>query len=58
MMADSHFAFLKIRFLNCSAVQKVNEHHHAKFRGDRLNRCWDMVISQFFQTVAIPILDC
>ena len=34
--------------------QRVKLGHHAKFRSERSNRCWDIVIFRFFKDGGCP----
>jgi len=43
-----HLGFLKFQILKTENVNRVKLRHLCKFRGDRSNRCWDMVIFRFF----------
>jgi len=43
-----HLGFLEFRIFNCRRVKRVKLHHHAKFCGDRSNRCWEMAIFWFY----------
>jgi len=39
-----HLGFLKCGNFRDGRVKSIQMRHHAKFRGDRPNRCWDTVM--------------
>ena len=54
------FMFAQIRCIDIAdvgMVKKVKLRQHAKFRGDRSNRCRDMTICRSFEMAAAAILD-
>jgi len=44
--------FQNVEILGAGRLKTAKMRHHAKFRGDRLNRCWDMAIFRFFKMAA------
>jgi len=52
-----HLVFLKFQIFNGRAVNRVEVHHHVKFRENRSKRSRDMVIFRFFKMAAAAILD-
>jgi len=46
--------FYIFEILTITAVKKIKLRHHAKFRGDRSNHCWDMAIFRFLQDGGRP----
>jgi len=51
------FDFNSFTFLTVGTVKKVELHHCAKFRRNRLHRSRDMVIFQFFKIAAATFFD-
>ena len=49
--------FENFKFLTAGAVNRVELHHRAKFRQNRLNHGRDMAIFRFFKMAAAAILD-
>jgi len=49
--------FSNYKFLNVGRIMSVELCHHAKFRGDRSNRCRDIAIFGFFKMADDAILD-
>ena len=47
-MCETTLCLFSVCKLTVGAVKMVNLRHRAKFRGDRSNRCGDMVIFRFF----------
>jgi len=45
--------FLKFKILTVDRVMRMNIRHHAKICHNRLNRCRDMAIFQFFKMAAV-----
>jgi len=48
-----HLGFSKLRNINDRIGIRVKLRRHAKFRGDQLNRCWDMPIFRLFNMAAV-----
>jgi len=48
LAAVHHRGFFKYEILAVNRVKRINMHHCAKFWGEWLNRCWDMMIYSFF----------
>ena len=49
MAAAAILDFQNMEILGVGVLKTAKVRHHAKFRGDRSNRCWDMTIFLFFQ---------
>ena len=56
MAAAAILDFENVEILGAIRLGMSKMHHHAKFRGDRPKRCWDMAIFLFFKMAAIAIL--
>ena len=52
MLKNSLLSYVTVR-----AVKRVELHHRAKFRQNRLNRGRDMAVFRFFKMAAAAILD-
>jgi len=48
-----HLGFSTLRNFNDRIGIRVKLRHRAKFRGDQLNRCWDMPIFRLFNMAAV-----
>jgi len=57
MAAAAILDFENVEILGAGSLETAKVHYRAKFRGDRPNRCSDMVIFQFFKMAAAAILD-
>jgi len=53
MAASSILDFSTMEILTAEPVRRANMHQRAKFRVDRVNRCGDMTVFQFFKTAAV-----
>ena len=49
MAAAVFLNFQNLEILVAGTVKRIKQRHLAKFRINRSNRCWDMVIFRFFQ---------
>jgi len=54
MAAAAMLDFWNFKFLTVGTVKRVELHHRAKFRQNRSNRGWDVIIFQFFQDGGRP----